>query len=302
MLHINEIALNEIAILAGVDAAKLKSELFVEAETAPTETKIKDLFTDTVIMKKADHNTLLDNHGKSKFDDGKYQSLAQLAKVALGEKAFDVTKDMKREDVWSKIESVKKSEWEAEYGKAPDAKVKELQDSVTKLQDLYKQKEAEVEKVKSEFESTKTLGIAKEKVIAAVSAIHFEATGEVLNKQREVIQRNILSSYQHKIEDGVSVWYDSNGKKLVDHLQNPMSIEEIAKGEAIIFPTKKASNGRGDNSSNQNNKSGELDAELAKCTNRLEVGKLLSQRGLSVIDEDGRAVLMKWEAMQKKTA
>lgn len=301
-LQVNELSLTELSGLTGIAVDKLKAELIVDSDTTPTETKIKELFLDTIVMKKSDHNTLLDNHGKTKFDDGKFQSLAQLAKVALGEKSFEVTKDMKREDFWSKVESIKKGEWEAENGKAPDAKVKELQDSILKLQGMYKEKESEIEKVKSEYESTKTFSVAKEKVIAAVSAIPFEATGDVLNKQREVIQRNILSSYQHKIEEGVSVWYDSNGKKLVDHLQNPMSIEEIAKGEAIIFPTTKASNGRGDNSSKQNHKSGELDAELSKLNTNEEFSKFMSARGLSPITEEGKALMTKWIDLKNKKA
>jgi hypothetical protein len=302
-LQVNELSLTELSGLTGIAVDKLKAELIVDSDTTPTETKIKELFLDTIVMKKADHATLLDNHGKNKFDDGKQQSLAQLAKVALGEKSFDVPKDMKREDFWSKVEAIKKGEWEAESGKVPDAKVKELQDEKTKLQNLISEKENEISKIKGEFEQTKTYSTAKEKVIAAVSAIPFEATGDVLNKQREIIQRNILSSYNHKIEDGVSVWYDSNGKKLVDNLQNPMSIEEIAKGEAIVFPTTKASTGRGDNSSkNNNHKSGELDAELSKLNTNEEFSKFMSARGLSPITEEGKALMTKWIELKNKKA
>lgn len=302
MLHINEIALKEIATLTGVDEAKLKAELFVEAEKAPTETKVKDLFVESVLMKKADHLTLLDNHGKNKFDEGKLRANVDLTKAILGDKAFDVSKEMKREDIADKLKGILKTDFEAETGKEPNEKVKELNNSLEILRKTIGEKETEIAAIKGEFEKNKTFSTAKEKVIGAVSSINLEATGDVLNKQREVITKNILSSYEHKIEDGISVWY-KDGNKLVDHLQNPKTIEDIAKEEAIIFPTTKASNGREDKSSNPNkNKSGSIDAELAKCETAFEVGKVLSQRGLSVINEDGRALLKAWSDARAKKA
>lgn len=299
-LHINEVAVNEIATLTGVDPAKLKAELFVDAADAPTESKVKDLFLSTVIMPKKDHETLIDNHGKNKFDEGKLRSLTDITKVALGEKAFEVTKDMKREDVWAKIHTEAKSIWDVDNKKEPDVKLKEVIEEKRKLQETVQEKEAALAKLTGELEETKTSGSKEKEVIAAVSAIQFESAGEILSKQQQVVIKNIISSYTRKVEDGVSVWYDSNGIKQVDSLQNPKTIGAIAKEEAVIFPTIKADSGRSDESSKHNNSSGNLDAELKAATTPEALTKLIEARGLSPMSTEGRAIISQWNTIHRK--
>lgn len=295
-LFINEIAVKELSALTGVDAEKLKSDLFVDATEAPTETKIKELFADKVVFKKADHTALIDNTGKSKFDEGKYKETNQIVKLALGEKAFD-SAGMKREEVFEKIQSELKTKWEAESGKLPDEKVKELTKEKSVLQLLIGDKDKEIETLKGEFAKKEVHGQKERKVLAAVSSVPFTATGEILSKQREVVLKNIISSYDLKVEDGQDVYY-KDGKKLVDTYLNPISLDKIVESESIIFPITEASNGRGDDSSK--NKSGSIDAELAKCTSLTEVGQLLTKRNLSAVNQEGQAVIRKWTELQAK--
>lgn len=302
-IQVNEATINELATLTGIEASKLKAELIVDAATAPTETKIKDLLTDVVIMKKSDHATLIDNTGKSKFDEGKYRAHIDLTKAVLGEKAFDVTKEMTREQIAEKAIGILKTDWQKEAGKEPSVKEKELTEGMEKLRKLVGEKEAEANNYKVELEKTKTFSTVKESVVSAVSGINFAATGEKLSKQRDVVIKNILSSYEHKNEDGQIVWY-KDGKKLVDNLQSPKKIEDIAKEEAVIFDLKtQTPNGRGDESSKSKQKqSGELDAELVKAESFIELNKILSSRGLSAVDAEGKAVIKRWNELHKKTA
>lgn len=298
MLHINELAINELAQMVGVEPEKLKSELVVDADAAPTETKIKDVLANAVIMPKTNYEQLLDNTRKTKFDEGKNRALNDFTKVALGDKAFEVTPEMKREDVWDKIKSAAQKDWEKEHGKAPSEWMTEKE----KLQRLIQDKESEVEKLKSEVENTRVSSTKREKILAAVSAIPFESTGEILSKQREVVLKNVLSSYELKIEDGKDVYY-KDGQKLVDNYLNPLKIEDIVKDEAVIFPMTKASNGRGDQSSkNNNHQSGDLDADLKKAPTMGDLHKILEARGLSPLGEEGRAVITRWAELHKKSA
>lgn len=297
-LQVNEAAINELATLAGVDPVKLKSEIVVEADTPPTETKIKDILANTVIMQRSNYETLLDNTRKSKFDEGKTRALADFTKVALGEKAFDVTPEMKREDVWAKIQTEAKKVWEKESGTPPA----EWATEKSKLQGMLQQKEQEYEKLKGEIEQTKETATFREQALAAVSSIPFAAEGEIISKQRDVVLKNILSSYQRKVEDG-KVYFYKDGQKLVDAYLNPKTIEEIAKEEAIIFPTKQASAGRGDTSSqNNNHQPGDLDADLKKAADTDALHKLLVARGLSPINSEGQAVIRRWSELHKKSA
>jgi hypothetical protein len=297
-IHVNELAVKEISVLTGVDEAKLKAELFVDGDKAPTETKVKELFTGLVIMPEKDHKTLIDNTGKTKFDEGKYGQTNQLVKLFLKDKAFD-TKDMKREDVAAKITEHMEAEFEARSGKQPAEKEKEYKESLQKLQSALLEKEEALKKVNGDLENTKTFSVAERKVTAAVSSIPFIATGEKLSKQREIVEKNILSSYQHKIEDGVSVWY-KDGKKLTDRLENPKTIEDIAKEEAIIFDISESSAGRGDNSSKHNNSSGNLDAELKNAPTMDDLSKLMTAKGLSAITSEGKALIARWAQIHKK--
>jgi hypothetical protein len=252
-------------------------------------------------MPKKDHDTLLDNHGKSKFDEGKYKETNQIVKVALGDKAFD-TQGMKREDVFAKINETLRLTWETENGKPPAEKEKQWNEEKTKLQKLVEEKENKLKELSGKLDETVTAAQKRERVLSAVSAINFEATGEILSMQRDVVLKNIISSYELKVEDGKDVWY-KGGVKQVDSLQNPLSIDEIANGVAIIFPTSTASNGRGDNSSNNNNhQSGNLDADLKKATDEVALHKILEARGLSPISNEGRAVIRKWTELHKKSA
>lgn len=303
-LFVNENSIVELSNLTGIDVEKLKSELVVDAAAAPTESKIKDLLKETVIYKKKDHDTLLDNIRKEKYDEGKYKETNQIVKLALGDKAFD-TKDMKREDVFAKLQTSLKADWEIENGKVPDVRVKTLEEEKGKLQKLVEEKDGLLQKAIAENESTKTTSTKREKVLEAVSSINFEAIDKtILSKQREVVMKNIISSYTLKIEDGKDVWYDSNGKKLTDSLQNPLSIDEIAKGEAIIFPISEASNGRGENSSknSNNNSSGNIDAELKKAVTMDNLTKLMTAKGLSAISSEGKAVIRKWSQIHNAKA
>lgn len=298
-LQVNEVAIKELATLTGVEFDTLKSELFVDAATPPTETKLKDILANTVIMKKPDYTALLDNTGKSKFDEGKYKETNQIVKIALGDKAFD-TQGMKREEVFEKIQTALKEKWDAESGKPTDEKIKQWNQEKESLQKTLGLKDQEIEKLKGEFAQKEVHGMKERKVLAAVSAIPFEATGEILLKQRDVVLKNIISSYDLKVEDGKDVYY-KDGQKLVDAYLNPIKIDEIVKGESIIFPTVKASNGRGDDNS-KNNKSGELDAELSKLNTSEDVAKFMAERGLSPLNADGKALMNKWIALKSKKA
>lgn len=299
-LFVNETALKELSTVTGVAEDKLKAELFMDVDDetkVPKTTKIKDAFADIVVIGK----TALDLAKKEKFDEGKHQSHAQLVKTLLGEKAFDVPKDMTREKIAEQTNSILKTQWEMESGKSTDAKVLELMEEKKKLQNSILEKEKIISEKTKELDTTRTFSTAREKVISAVSEISFSATGEKLLKQRGFVVQNILSSYQHKNEEGISVWY-KDGKKLVDNLQNPMTIEDIVKGESIIFDQEEATEGRSGKSSKQKNSSGELDAELVKAESLADISTILSKRGLSAISQDGRAIISKWNELHKKKA
>lgn len=297
-LQVNEAAINELATLTGVDAAKLKSEIVVEADAPPTETKIKDLLANAIIMPKTNYDQLLDNTRKTKFDEGKNRALNDLVKVALGDKAFEVTADMKREDAWAKLQAEARKVWEKESGTPPA----EWATEKSKLQGMVTEKEQAYENLKKEIESSKENSAFERKVLSAVSAIPFEGESEIVSRRKEVVLKNILSSYTRKVEDGKDVYYNAQGQKQVDQYLNPKSIEVIVQEEAVIFPTKQAPNGRGDKSSNPNNPSGNLDADLKNATNYEALHKVLEARGLSSLTPEGQAVVRQWVAIHQKKA
>jgi hypothetical protein len=298
-LQVNEHSINALAELTGVAVADLKAQIVVEADAAPTETKIKDLLTGTVIMKKENYDTLIDNTRKEKFDEGKTRALADIAKLAMGEKAIEVTKETKREDVLAKILDHSKQVWSKESGTPPA----EWATEKSKLQGMVQEYENKYKELEQKIESTKGESAFREKALSAVSGINFSSAPEISSKQREVVLKNILSSYTRKVEDGKDVYYrNSDGQKLVDQYLNPKPIEDIAKEEAIIFPTTQASNGRGDQSSQNNQSSGNLDADLKAATSMDDLHKLLVARGLSSASAEGQALIRKWAEVHKKSA
>ena len=174
--------MDAVAVITGIKADEL-------AQAISDEQEVKLELPKGVFLTEDQKATLLDNHGKKKYDEGKSKTLKE---VFEGKAKDDYLNEFKA----SILEEAKLE---------PNEKLAEKDNAIKALQDLVKQKETEVETFKSTIESTK-------RQAQALSNMP-KLRDDLGIKPKEAL--SIILNGVEQTEDGIV----KNGKLLVDDLK-----------------------------------------------------------------------------------
>src|SRR3989337_2034619 len=202
MKNLNTKTVAEVASRLKIDAAKLMEHLQTDvADESKQETKVGEILNGTEVFTASEKETLLFNHGKSTYDKGAFASREIIAKDVAKQYGLDPI-DPANKDVLNLVKKIVEQE-KTKLGTAPDKRVSDLETEKSALQ--------------------KTL--IRSSIQSALSNISIDADEARLPAQRELLQLAYENKHEIKIEDGKQIVY-KEGKKLVDNLQNPISIEQ----------------------------------------------------------------------------
>lgn len=213
---------------------------------------------------------LLDNHGKTKYNEGKTAG----SEITIKELKEKTGLEFEGKDA-DKFVSEFKTSILKDAKIEPEKKVKELQSSLEKLQNQYKTdlstKDSELQRLQGSLQQQKT--------ISQLSTIIPELSSGV-SKQDAITLFN--AQFEIK-EDGIY----KGGELLKDNLQNPMTLEQSVndflseKGWNAQTPT-----GRGNDF--QGGKGGD-----ALPTNQKEYESYIESKGYNPAGQDAKALRMK---------
>jgi len=282
-MNLNTKTVEALATTLKVDAAKLSAELVSnEADTSKQQTKVSELINGIEVLSPTDKTTLLENHGRSKYNEGalagKEILLKNLAKE-YGLKDVTITEAPK---LINKIVEIEKEK----SGISTDEKIKTLSSEKEALQQTVLAKEAEITKWKGEIENVKTSTVIQSQVNSAIAELNIDAHANQISGQKEILSMAFLSKHEIKVEDGRSVVY-KDGRKLVDHLQNPVSVSQAMKEFAPSYVTLKSTpGGRGEQSSTQT----QLNGDLSNITDSASLSNYLAGKNIKVDSKEALAI------------
>lgn len=197
-----------IEILAG--ALKLKVEDLTQVLASETEVDFKipetiKIFTDSEL------ETIKDNHGKDKYDEGKTASREMLLKEMSKDAGFESTvKDAKEFVKTYKANILKDATIE------PNEKIADLESSINTLQESLRGKDADYSALEEKVKTRATRGEAY-KLIPELA--------KEMGLSRD--EATSLFFMKHEIrEDGIY----KDGVKLKDKLENSLSLTDAVKG------------------------------------------------------------------------
>jgi hypothetical protein len=284
-MNINTKTVETLASVLKVDAQKLSAELLTEiAEPSKQVTKITDLIpADVILLTPADKETLLDNHGKSKYNEGKLAEREMSVKEYKKERGLENHSSLKdwRTLIAYEVEQASKS--------TTDDVVKTLKVEKEALQQTVQAKEAEIAKWVSEVENVKTSTVIQSEVNRAMSEIQIE--GDKATAQKEILSMAFMQKHQVKIEDGKAIVY-KDGKKLVDSLQNSVSVSQALKEFAPSYVNITVPTGRGDSSSTNT----PINGDIAKITDGASMTAYLDSKGLKANSMEAVAIYQEVKA------
>jgi len=186
--------MDSLAVISGIKADVLAQAISDEQET--------ELELPTGVFLTDDQKaTLLDNHGKKKYDEGKSKTLKE------------VFEGKDKDEFLNSFKSTILDEAKLE----PNEKLAEKDNAIKALQDLVKQKETEVETFKSTIESTK-------RQANALSTMP-KLRDDLGIKPKEAL--SIILNGVEQTDEGIV----KDGKLLVDELQSPISLESFLNKE-----------------------------------------------------------------------
>lgn len=252
--------MDAIAAIMGIEADVLATAISDEQESDIS-------LPEGRFLKSADEITLLDNHGKRKYDEGKGKGLKE-GMEALGSITGIEFDTSKVDDFVSKYKSSVLEEAKIE----PNKKITELQTSIEALQG----KIAEKDTAYTQLEGS----IKKKEVQLGVQSLIPELPESLgLTKQ----EATSLFFMTHEIkEDGVY----KDGVKLKDELQNDLTKESAVA--SFVSSRGWASNpsGRGGGAG------GSGGTKTGKIQSMEDYESVLKERGLNVGGEEANAILM----------
>src|SRR3990172_6707857 len=275
MKNLNTKTVAEVASRLKIDAAKLMEHLQTDvADESKQETKVGEILNGTEVFTAAEKETLLFNHGKSTYDKGAFASREIIAKDVAKQYGLDPI-DPANKDVLNLVKKIVEQE-KTKLGTAPDKRVSDLETEKSALQKTVSSLTAEVDNWKIKVSETETKTLIRSSIQSALSNISIDAEEARLPAQRELLQLAYENKHEIKIEDGKQIVY-RDGKKLVDNLQNPISIEQSMKDFAPMYVNLKQKTGRGDSSSSQS----QLAGDLATITDKKTLAEYLQKKNIA---------------------
>lgn len=284
-MNLNQKTVAEVATILKVDATKLAEHLTTDvADVSKQETKVKELVPNGKFLTESEETQLLDNHGKTKYDSGRHVEREQTLKEAKKKFGFDpVDPSINSLDILvSKIVEQEKTK----LGQQPDKRVTDLETEKTNLQKTVTELTNELTGWKDKVSQAETNAVVKSSILSAVSAVPIDADEAKLPIQREILQTAFERKHEVKMEEGKQVVY-REGKKLVDSLQNPLSVADVMKDFAPTYISVKKVAGRGDSSSQHS----QLTGDLAAITNKESFVKYLEAKNIRMDSQEMLAVL-----------
>lgn len=284
-MNLNQKTVAEVATILKVDATKLAEQLTTDvADVSKQETKVREIVPNGEYLTEAEKTQLLDNHGKTKYDSGRHVEREQGLKEAKKKFGFDpVDPSINTIDVLvSKIVEQEKTK----LGQQPDKRVADLETEKANLQKTVTDLTTEIEGWKGKVSQAETSASVRSAILSAVNNIAIEADEAKLPAQKEILQLAFEKKHEVKIEDGKQVVY-RDGKKLVDSLQNPLSVIDVMKEFAPTYINVKKVVGRGDASSQQS----QLAGDLQGITDRDSLVSYLKQKNIRMDSKEAMAVL-----------
>jgi hypothetical protein len=285
MTNINKQTVKELATRLKVDEAKLSAELLTDvADESKQTTKVGDLLNGMEVLSSTEKDTLLSNHGKTKYDSGAVAAKEIMAKEISKSFGLDPN-DPSHKDMNVLVNKILEQE-KKKNGTEPDKRVTELEKEKGNLQKSVINLTAEIETLKTKVSESHNTATIRSSVSAAIANIQFDADEAKLPAQREILQMAFEKKHEVKIEEGKAVVY-RDGKKLVDSLQNPLTVEQAMKDFAPLYVNLKTKTGRGDSSSSNNSLSG----DLASITDKNSLAKYLTDKNIRFDSQEAMAVL-----------
>jgi len=285
MKNLNSKTVGELAAALKIDAVKLTEQLQTdEADVSKQVTKAGELLTGRTILLDAEKEQLLSNHGKARYDAG-YKAFEEIGLKEVKKKSGIDPIDPKivtLEDVVNKIVEQEK----IKLGTAPDKRVTDLEAEKSILQKSVTDLTGEIEQWKGKVSNAESTAVVRSAILSAVTSVPIDADDARIATQREVLQMAFERKHEVKLEDGKQVVY-RNGKKLVDNLQNPLTIAEVMKEFAPLYVTVKKTRGRGDQSSEHSHLSG----ELASITDRKTLLAYLETKNIRMDSQQAMAIV-----------
>lgn len=282
---LNQKTVAEVATILKVDAIKLAEHLSTEvADVSKQETKVRELVPNGKFLTESEEAQLLDNHGKSKYDSGRHVEREQTLKEAKKKFGFDPI-DPSIGTIDALVNKIVEQE-KTKLGQQPDKRVTDLETEKSNLQKTVTELTSEITGWKDKVSQAENNASVKTTILSAISSIAIDADEAKLPIQREILQTAFERKHEVKIEDGRQVVY-RDGKKLVDSLQNPLSVNDVMKEFAPTYISVKKIAGRGDASSQHSTLSG----DLAAITNRDSLVSYLAAKNIRMDSQEAMAVL-----------
>jgi len=282
--ELNDKAVEKLATTLKTTPEKIKEELLTaEKDPAKMTTKIGEVVDGLEVLTKAEKDTLLDNHGRQKYDHGKIVGEEMQVKDAKKLKGMETSKAKTLPDFLTELETKIK----ADSGIAVDAQVSQLNTEKQALQTTVLDRDKEILRLNGEVANVKTSTIINAELERAVKEVQIDIAEDKVSAQREMLNQAFMTKHEVKFEEGKVIVY-REGKKLVDNIQNPLKVADVMKEFAPKYVNVKVPGGRGDQSSDNGNT---LNEELSKIKTKDDYVSYLDKNGIKQISDKAQTIL-----------
>ena len=289
-----EINTKTVEVLA--NTLKIDASVLTEQLTAQGEPKIAEHLKDKEVFTSEELSTLKKNVDHEAYEKGKIAGLEMDVKAKKEKFNLKGTEGVKTHDdlINTLLERTKN-----EYGGKPDEAVKQLKAEKEALQNNYMELESKLKEKDSMFEQFKTNLVVSSKVDQALNYVVIDEDDRLVSAQKEMLKDKFMNTYKIQVIDGKEYVIDSTGNKLVDKLQNPVSVTEVMKTFAPNYVRVKSDTptGRGGKSSTATLP---LSGELSGIKNKEQFEHFLKQKGINPVSSQALALYK--EVFAKPTA
>lgn len=290
--QLNDKAVEILAEKLKVNKDELVADILtLEKEAEKMATKLPTLTKDLHVFSTAEKDTLLDNHGKNKYNEGKLAGIEMPLKEAKEKLGMKESKARN----WDEFLAEHSEKIKKESGVAEGEREKTLKEEKQALQDALKEKEKEVVKWKGEVENVRVSVQINNELEKALDTIQIEAPEELMAAQSAMLAREFKAQHEIKLEDGKTIVY-KDGKKVVDHLQNPLTIKEALKQFAPKYVQIKVAKGRGEGSSKGTTR---LSEELENIKTKADFLNYLAAKDINPSSDAAQKIFMEIRAVNK---
>lgn len=277
-MEINNKTVEVLANTLKIDAAVLSEQLTVAGEP-----KVSELLSDKEVFLKSELDVLLKNTQKDGYEKGKIAGVEMDLKAYKEETGLKGLEGLKsHKDVVNYI-----IESKTKTGNV-DEVVKQYKTENEGLRKNYTDLEMKLQEAQQTFEQYKINAVVTNKIESAINGLVIDADSTLVNGQKEALKDQWLKNFSIKVIDGKEYVVNSTGEKLVDRLQNPISVSDSLKDFAPKYVKLKteAQGGRGAQSS-QNNK---LSGDLGGIKTKGEFEAYLKSKDISPLSNEAMAL------------